>query len=115
MSAELEALVKKLNIGGYRRHLLFCTAGACADQETADRVWKYIKTRFAELGLTNGVAFRSKVDCLRVCREGPIALVYPEGTWYRQVDEKVAERIIVEHVVGGRPVEELAFAANPLG
>lgn len=114
MTAELDALVAKLNIGGYARHLFLCTAGACSDEATAARVWQYVKERFAALGLTNAAAFRSKVDCLRVCREGPIALVYPEGTWYRKVDELAAERIIIEHIIGGQPVLELMFASNPL-
>ena len=114
MTTELESIIQKLNLGGYSRHFFLCTAGVCADEDIAAQVWRYVKERFAALNLTNAAAFRSKVDCLRVCREGPIALVYPEGTWYKNVNEVVAERIITEHVMGGRPVLEFAFAANPL-
>ena len=67
-------------------------------------------------GLTgpNGPAYRTKVKCLRICTQGPVALVYPEGAWYRHVTPENAERIIQEHVIGGRVVDELCFARNPL-
>ena len=61
-----------------------------------------------------GGVFRSQARCLRVCREGPIAVVYPEGAWYRRCDATALERIIQEHLVGGRVVEELCFARNPM-
>jgi (2Fe-2S) ferredoxin len=57
---------------------------------------------------------RTKVDCLRVCAEGPIAVVYPDGTWYRGVTATVAERILLEHVLGGRVVHEQVLGSAPL-
>ena len=57
---------------------------------------------------------RSKVDCLRVCEQGPIAVVYPEGAWYRLVDEDAVDRIIEEHLIGGVIVEDLLFCLGPL-
>ncbi|MBP6514748.1 MAG: (2Fe-2S) ferredoxin domain-containing protein, partial [Steroidobacteraceae bacterium] len=82
--ATLEQTLAELQLGSVRRHVLLCTHGKCAPQEEADASWKFLKRRLKELGLADagtGV-LRTRVDCLRVCQQGPIAVVYPEGTWY---------------------------------
>ncbi|MGH0038164.1 MAG: (2Fe-2S) ferredoxin domain-containing protein [Myxococcota bacterium] len=116
ISTPLRNMARKLHLSDYRRHIFLCTGGDCAPRPEQDASWQFLKRRLKELGLVDarGGVFRSKADCLRVCVEGPIAVVYPEGTWYRHCTPENLERIIQEHLVGGRPVEELAFAGNPM-
>lgn len=105
----------RLNLSGYKRHILLCGGPKCCREEEGDRVWTYLKDRLSELGLSTketASVFRTRTTCLRVCCDGPIALVYPEGTWYRHVDQEALEKIIQSHLLEGKPVEELAFARN---
>lgn len=116
-SPTLEAALAKIGLAGSTRHVFFCTHGDCAPKEASEASWKYLKKRLREVGLSEaaGGVLRTKADCLRICRDGPIMLVYPEGVWYRHATPENIERIIQEHLLGGRPVADLAFAAHPLG
>jgi (2Fe-2S) ferredoxin len=132
----LESIAEALSIPRARRHIFLCaeqTSDKCAPREVTHELWVHLKNRLKQLGVTTappawqgrldfepvprsggGTVLRSKVDCLRICEQGPIAVVYPEGTWYANLDTAKLDRIIDEHLLGGVPVEDLIFARGDL-
>ena len=112
MSSSLESGIEKAGIATAERHLFLCMGPECCSRDEAEELWKVIKKRVKDMDLP---VMRTKAECFRICVGGPWIVVYPEGVWYGEMNEKRFERVLQEHIIGGKPIKEWVVARNDLG
>jgi (2Fe-2S) ferredoxin len=101
-------------VADYERHIFICIGPDCCTPEQGATAWSQLKSAVAKLNGSGdrGRLYRTKVGCLRICQQGPTAVVYPEGTWYGGLDPANLDRVIAEDLGGGHTVEELVIGQN---
>jgi (2Fe-2S) ferredoxin len=102
----------------YKHHIFFCLNERSSHEESCSRVgakdgFDHCKSRIKSAGLSGPGGIRvNKAGCLDRCAGGPVAVVYPEGTWYTFVDKSDIDEIVDSHLVGGKAVERLRLAPD---
>lgn len=109
---------KKLGMADCQRHLLLCydkKEAKCASKGDMADAWDYLRRRLRDLKLYGrGGLLMTKSQCFDICKGGPIAVVYPEGTWYGRCTPEVLEQILQRHLLRGQIVQEYVLAQPPL-
>ncbi|MSU79181.1 MAG: (2Fe-2S) ferredoxin domain-containing protein [Gemmataceae bacterium] len=113
---QLNAAAKKIGIGAIRRHVLLCVGDKCCTDEVGHAAWEKLKQKLKDVGLSAGdaVCQRTRAGCLRICCHGPVMVVYPEGVWYHEMTVDKIDRLVNEHLIAGKPIEEWIFARNAI-
>jgi len=118
LTGSLERIAEAIGVPEAQRHIFLCCDQAkpqCCDAARGLAAWDFLKRRLKELGLSErGGILRTKANCLRICEGGPIAVVYPEGTWYAGCDPPVLETIIQSHLVSGKVAVEHLITSRVL-
>lgn len=106
---------KPPRIRQHHRQIFVCTDGDCAKKSDAKKVLKRFKKELAKARKKEGIdrALCNTMNCVKVCKKGPLVVVWPDGIWYHSVDKKALKRIVDEHIIGGQPVEKYMFHRIP--
>lgn len=97
----------------YKRHIFFClnqraSGEACCADHQAQAAFDHCKASVKKAGISGAGQVRvNKAGCLDRCELGPVAVVYPEATWYHYVDEHDIDEIVESHLKNGVVVERL--------
>lgn len=109
----METRAHSIGLGGFGRHVFLCSGPECASNEVGMKAWEALKVGIKNSGLTKE-CHRTKVGCLRLCKNGPIAVVYPEGVWYHSMDSGAIPELIAQHLVGNKIVASKEIGCYPL-
>lgn len=91
----------------YRKHLLICGGTGCQAAGSI-AVEDKLKEAIAAKGLSDEIMVVA-TGCNGFCALGPVMVVYPEGTFYVNLEEKDIDELVEEHCVNDRPVERLMY------